>query len=271
MKVKFKILAPQRPDQSSGYDTIINYDPDSPPRDKNARILYEMFGGGYFLPASGSGFDFDKIFQSFGLDVTEFVQVSAYTVSKVSATIIAKEASRWGNVVQCLFPQGNLRDYFKDKPRKHEIPVYEWIRKDRKGKSVILFGPAEEEQDLNLMYTKTTHLETIELPNETALDYFTSNSIFLLKRSEIRETFEALLGDSMSPTFKSVIDNFKDGYNFGMWGIATIEDRFDFDPDLFPWSKKVSDVQKEMREIIDDPKTCMYMKYQKTKNLLKRL
>lgn len=271
MKIKFKILAPQRPDQSMGYDTIINFDPTVPPRDNNSRALYDSLKDGYFIPASGSGFDFDKIFSKYDLDVGDYVQVSAYTVSKVSATIIAKEANKWSNVVQCLFPQGTLREYFRGKNKKHEIPVYEWIRRDHKGKSVIIFGPPEEEQDLNLMYSKTTHCEIIELPNETALDYFTSNSIFLLKKNEIKEAFEALLGDSMSSEFRNAIENFKDGYNIGMWGLGSIEGRFDFNPDLFPWSKRVADIQKELREIIENPKLCLYMKYRKTKNILKSI
>lgn len=271
MKIKFKILVPQRLEMASGYDTIINFDPESPAKDKNSRELYGQFKNEYFSPASGSGFDFEKTFAEFGLNVSEYVQISAYSVSKISAIIIAKEAKKWSNYVQCLFPQGSLKEYFKDKPVKHEILVYEWMKKDRSGKSIILFGPKEEEQDLNLMYSKTIFSEVVELPSEAALEYFTANSIFVLKKNELREIFDALLGEKMSPEFKEAIENFKEGVNFGMWGMSSIENRFDFDPDMFPWSRRVLMIQNKIKEILSNPKLCFFKKYKETKKILRSI
>lgn len=272
MKIKFKILIPQRPDQSSGYDTIINYDPTSfsGKYDQNAKSLYNTFeSSGYFSRASGSGFDFDKIFSKFGLNVREYAQVSSYSVSKIAATVIAKEASKWSNVVQCIFPQGSLKDYFEG--GNSEIYVYEWVPKTLKGKEVIVFGPAEEDEELNLMYAKTIHTETVELKSEEALSYFTDRSIFILKRSELRDVFESLLGESMSSDLRWAIDNFKDGGMFGMWSLSSIEDRFDFNPDQFPWALKVKEIQEKIKEIIELPDICMYRKYILSKNIIKSI
>lgn len=274
MKIKFKILGPQRPDQSGGYDTIINYDPDgaSSKRDVNAKLLYDTFAPfGYFTPATGSGFDFEVIFKKFGINVREYAQVSSYSVTRISARIIEKEAQKYSSVVQCLYPQGSLDDYFKGKGRRAEIYVYEWIPKSRVGKAIILFGPKEEEQELNLMYTKTLHTETIELPNEEALSYFTSRSIFVMKKSELKEELGSFLGDSMTPEFRDAIENFKEGQQFGMWGIGSIEDRFDFNPDDFPWAKKVTEVQKQIGDIIEQTGSCLFRKYAKVKKILKSL
>ena len=270
MRIKFKILHPQSKDQSVDYDTIINYDRTS--SSDRGRSLYEVFSGGnYFYTASGSGYNFDDIFLGYGLNVEDYYQVSAYNVTSLTATIIAKESYRWSHAVFRMFPQGSLKDYFKNRPKKSEMPIYEWVPKSGKGRSVIVFGPPEVEQNLNLMNSKTIHSEYIELPSEEALEYFTGESIFLLKKTDVIENLEALLGDTMSPELKKVIDNFRDGYHFGMWCTGSIEDRFQGDPNEFPWAKKVSEIQAKMREVINKPGRCEFMKFLDTKRLIKSL
>ena len=78
-------------------------------------------------------------------------------------------------------------------------------------------------------------------------------------------------GDTMSPELKKVIDNFRDGYHFGMWCTGSIEDRFQGDPNEFPWAKKVSEIQAKMREVINKPGRCEFMKFLDTKRLIKSL
>lgn len=268
MRIKFKILYPQIKDHPVDYDTIINYDSSS--TSGHAKKLYSMYRN-YFYRASGSGYNFDEIFQDSGLDINKYYQVSAYSVTALSATIIAKEATRnWSHAVHCIFPQGSLRDYFKEDP-KREMSLYEWVPKSGLGRSVIVFGPPEVDQELNLMNAKTSYSEIIELPSESALEYFTGESIFLFSKSEILENLGPFLGSSMSPGLKSALDSFKDGYNFGMWCIGSIEDRFPGNPDEFPWSKRVYEIQKQVKDIMESPKKCEYVKYLETKRLIQSL
>lgn len=267
MRIKFKILHPQMKDQYVDYDTIINYDVSSPAI--RAKSLYDTFkSGNYFYKASGSGYNFDELFLEAGFDVNNYYQVAAYNVTSLTATIIAKEARRWSHAVHCLFPQGTLKEYFKDKDRKHAMSIYEWVPKSGKGKGILVFGPPEVEQNLNLMNAKTVYSEYLELPNESALDYFTGESIFFTKKSEIEENLGSYLGDSMSPELRSQINNFKEGYHFGMWCIGSVEGRFPGNPEEFPWAKKVSEIQSKLKSIVERTDLCEFIKFQKTKELI---
>ena len=81
----------------------------------------------------------------------------------------------------------------------------------------------------------------------------------------------ALLTFDMSESLRSAIDNFKEGYQFGMWCTGSIEGRFPGNPDDFPWQKKVSEFQDRMRAIIEDDSCCEYIKFRRTKRLLSEI
>ena len=266
MKIKFKILVPKGQAYSYDSDTIINYDSSSP-KGYRGEELYKTFTS-YFYEATGSGYDFVQIFSKAGFDVEKYYQVSAYQVTSLTATIIAKEAKRWSHAVNCIFPQGTIRNYFEGSEPGTTMSVYEWVPKSGLGKSIIVFGPTETNQTLNLMNSKSIISEYLEMPSESALEYFTGESIFLTKKSELKE---ALLTFNVSDSLRSAIDNFKEGYQFGMWCTGSIEDRFPGNPDDFPWQKKVSEFQNRMKDIIEDDSCCEFIKFRRTKRLLSEI
>jgi hypothetical protein len=218
-----------------------------------------------------TGINFREILKTrLGLNVEDYYMVESYETSWVGAKVIAREIdglpeSRRKDV-KLLLPQGGMGKWQKTLT----IPVYEYAKKDDPTQMIVIIDPKPERYGMEVICAQEVYVHEFEVPGEAAIEYLTSESLFMTSPDEIRDITESLCQGDVPESLKEALDSYDPTEEFAMWDWGSIQGRHkDYDFTQNPWRLKLFELREKMTKVICDPRLCFHIKARRFMKLVK--
>lgn len=268
MKINLEIVRPaiiEPEDLDSGIHMLISKNGDGATEVGSDKV-YSYFGPlGYYMDTSAMSIDFKKILFDAGIDIKEYYGIGDYELNKIGAKFLSKDLDNYPWVTKIV--EGSLDDLDEE----IKIGAFEFASKtDGADKMCVVINPQLRPIEMSFLVCIKKYMIAIDIPSEKAVEYLTSgDSLYTLKKQELRELLESLHPAGISPALDIFIEEFKDGQDIAAWDLTSVEGRnSDIDWDNAPWRRKIADMKEKAKEIMEDKRLCPVVKYKKLKKLL---
>ena len=229
--------------------------PDPTPGSKKVWDLWE--GSTLWRKSRCVGINYQEEFKKHDLDIDNYERKSSYTLTGRSWEALNADLD--------TNYQGQARYEFWGKiPETHdkEVTVSEFQVKSDQTSFLAVNIPIDS-FEMSVLPCRSLGIFEIEVPNQAAVDYYTSSGFFVTTQDEWKEILD---GANVPDDIKGI--SFKEGAVLGRWE-GTM-----YDPDEpryhSPWVEKLENLKTEIDKILKKKNVCLPMKGKIINSLIKK-
>jgi len=203
------------------------------------------------------GINFVKILKDAGHDINDYTRECTYTMSEGTIAAIAKDIQEnYSDTVEIIgAPKMKAKILFS----KEQKNVYEFFSRDGIH-SILVIDPEPEHLEAKVLPCLTMPTIEVDVPGQSAVDYYTSNSMYVYTKEGYDEISEGL------PELADTIKELNPNYHIIRW-LGIISDETTDRPR--PWRDKLENLKDDMNKILDEKK-CSFLKEKKIRKLVRK-
>ena len=254
MQVLCPVIYELVPPEAIGKLTYIPY----PDPGNNVNDLWEAKKDcGLWRTSRCLGINFSKILKDGGYNVDDYYRECTYTITEGALLAAIKDIKKnYPDIILLGNTDIKNKNGFLSKTEKN---VYEFLEKDGP-KSILIVDPDPENMDASVLPCIPMPEIEVEVPNQAAVDYYTSSGIYVFTKEGFDEISSGL------PDLKKTFDELNPDYHIIRWEGVIRED----EPERKrPWRDKLESLRNVILKIADEPK-CSFLKEKKIRRLIKK-
>ena len=182
--------------------------------------------------------DFKKILEKYNYNFDDFNRGSTYSLSSRIAVALFNDLSNYPEVYSVC------EDDILSKSPDQKVSIYEFKNK-KDNTTLLLFDPKPENTKLQVLPCISIGTYEIEVPSQSAIDYFTSESIYVATKEDFTELVEGL--KNMPQELKDL--EFIEGNMFLRWE-GVIKELTE-ETEMSEWKIKLENFREEINKVLE--------------------